>query len=85
MTQPYCRVCHPGAIEQRWTSERVLDTTTTGPTGGPRPSSYGWPRAHAGSGGEEALAPLAEGEWPARGIVIRLFGTWRAARTVASD
>jgi hypothetical protein len=42
----YCKVCHPGAVERRWTRERVLDAMRAGArsTGGCRPPTTG--RAH---------------------------------------
>jgi hypothetical protein len=52
---------------------------------GPLPSSYDWSRTHARRCGGDALARLAEGEWPAASLVTRLLGTWSAARAVAAQ
>ena len=49
------------------------------------PSSYDWSRTHARRRGGDALARLAEGEWPAAIVVTRLFGTWSGARAVAAE
>jgi hypothetical protein len=49
------------------------------------PSSYDWSRTHARRRGGDALARLAEGEWPAASVVTRLFGTWSGARAVAAE
>ena len=77
----YCKRCHPGAIERRWTRERVLAAMCDWRARfGRLPSSYDWSRTHARRRGGEALARLAEGEWPAASVVTRLFGSWAAAR-----
>jgi hypothetical protein len=82
----YCKACHPGAIERRWTRERVLDTMRARQElHGRLPSSYDWSRTHASRRGGEALERLAGGEWPAASVVTSLFGTWGAARTVAAQ
>ena len=81
----YCKACHPGAIERRWTRERVLEAMTEWRSRyGRLPSSYDWSRTHARRRGGEALKRLAEGEWPASSVVTRLFGTWAVARAAAS-
>jgi AraC-like DNA-binding protein len=81
----YCKACHPGAIERRWTRERVLGAMTEWRSRyGWLPSSYDWSRTHAGRRGGEALKRLAEGEWPASSVVSRLFGTWDVARAAVS-
>ena len=80
----YCKACHPGAIERRWTRERVLAAMAEWRSRyGRLPSSYDWSRAHAHRRGGEALERLARGDWPAASVVTRLFGTWAAARAVA--
>jgi hypothetical protein len=80
----YCKACHPGAIEQRWTRERVLAAIAEWRSRyGWLPSSYDWSRAHARRRGGEALERLARGDWPAASVVTRLFGTWAAARAAA--
>ena len=82
----YCKVCHPGAIECRWTAERVLAAMGDWHGRyGRLPSSYDWSRTHARRPGGEAVARLAAGEWPAASLVTRLFGTWSAARAVAAQ
>jgi hypothetical protein len=82
----YCKACHPGAIERRWSRERVLAGMAEWRSRyGRLPTSYDWSRAHARRRGGDALARLAEGEWPAASAVTRLFGTWSAARAVAAQ
>ena len=80
----YCKRCHPGAIERRWTPERVLDAMRAWQTlYGRLPSSYDWSRTHARRSRGEALRRLNVGEWPSASVVSHLFGTWAAARTAA--
>ncbi len=82
----YCKACHPGAIERRWTRERVIAAMAEWRSRyGQLPSSYNWSRAHARRRGGEALACLDDGQWPAPSVVTRLFGTWSAARAVAAE
>jgi hypothetical protein len=82
----YCKACHPGAIERRWTHERVLEAMREWRARfGTLPSSYDWSRTHARRRGGDALAHLAEGEWPAASVVTRLFGTWSVARAAAAQ
>src|SRR5436305_7176872 len=51
----YCKSCHPGAIERRWTRERVLDAMRGWRACyGRLPSSYDWSRTHAGRRSGEA-------------------------------
>jgi hypothetical protein len=77
----YCKRCHPGAIERRWTRELVISAMLEWRSRyGRLPSSYDWSRAHAHRRGGEALTRLACGGWPAASVVSRLFGTWTAAR-----
>jgi AraC-like DNA-binding protein len=77
----YCKVCHPGAIERRWTRDRVIEAMLDWRSRyGKLPSSYDWSRTHARGRGGEALERLASREWPAASIVSRLFGTWADAR-----
>jgi hypothetical protein len=81
----YCKRCHPGPIERRWTRERVLDAMLEWQTRyGRPPSSYDWSRSHARRRGGEALERLARGEWPAPSVVTRVFGAWAAARAEVS-
>src|SRR6201995_466271 len=52
----YCKACHPGAIERRWTRERVLDAMREWRTRyGRLPTSYDWSVTHARRRGGEAL------------------------------
>jgi hypothetical protein len=77
----YCKACHPGAIERRWTRERVVDAMRTWrDLYGGLPSSYDWSRTHARQRGEEALHRLTAGEWPAASVITAVFGSWAAAR-----
>ncbi len=81
---PYCKACHPGAIERRWTRERVLAAMREWRERyGRLPSSYDWSRTHARRRGGDALARLAKGEWPAASVVSDRFETWGAARAAA--
>jgi hypothetical protein len=81
---PYCKRCHPGAIECRWTRERVLAAMHEWRERyGRLPSSYDWSRTHARRRGGEGLEQLAGRYWPAASVVTRVFGTWAAARTAA--
>jgi hypothetical protein len=80
----YCKACHPGAIEVRWTTERVLDAMLDWSARYARlPTSYDWSRTHARRRGGEALERLRSGDWPAASVVTRLFGTRAAARATA--
>jgi AraC-like DNA-binding protein len=81
----YCKACHPGAIERRWTRERLLAALREWRERyGRLPSSYDWSRTHARRGGGEALKRLAEGEWPSASVVSVAFGSWGAAREAAA-
>jgi hypothetical protein len=80
----YCKICHPGAIERRWTRERVPEAMCAWrDLHGRLPSSYDWSRTHARRRGGEALERLVTGDWPSPSVVTSLFGTWAAARAVA--
>ena len=49
----YCKRCHPGAIERRWTPKRVLEAMLVWELRyGRLPSSYDWSRTHARRAGE---------------------------------
>ena len=53
----YCKACHPGAIERRWTQERVLAAMRAWrELHGRLPSSYDWPPA--------SVVSDACGDWP---------------------
>ena len=76
----------PRRVEVRWTTEGVLDAMCDWRGRYERlPTSYDWSSTHARRRGGEAVARLAEGEWPAASVVTRLFGTWGAARAVAAQ
>jgi AcrR family transcriptional regulator len=80
----YCKACHPGAIERRWTRERVFAAMTEWRSRyGRLPTSYDWSRTHARRRRGEALERLARGDWPTASVATRLFGTWAIARATA--
>jgi AraC-like DNA-binding protein len=82
----YCKACHPGAIEPRWTRERVLDAMRRWRVRyGRVPSSYDWSRTHARRRAGEALVRLSEGDWPAASVVTSVLGSWAAARAEAES
>ena len=61
----YCKACHPGAIERRWTRGLVLEAMGEWlERYGRLPSSYHWPRRHALQRRGAALHRLEAGEWP---------------------
>ena len=81
----YCKACHPGAIERRWTRELVLDAMREWRARyGKLRSSYDWSRTHAQRRGGQPLERVADGRWPAASVVTNLFGSWAAARTAAA-
>ena len=81
----YCKACHPGAIERRWTRERVLDAMRDWRARyGRLPSSYDWSRTHARRRGGEPLERLSTGDWPSAGVVTAVYGSWKAARAAAA-
>ena len=80
----HCKACHPGAIERRWTCERVLAAMCDWRDRyGRLPSSYDWSRTHARRRGGEALGRLRRGEWPPASVVTVVCGSWPAARIEA--
>jgi AraC-like DNA-binding protein len=80
----YCKNCHPGAIAPRWTRESVRDAMRAWRDRyGKPPSSHDWSRTHARRREGDALARLAEGDWPSPATVTDLYGTWAAARADA--
>jgi hypothetical protein len=82
----YCKRCHPGAIEHRWTGERVFEAMLDWREQyGRLPSSYDWSRTHARARGGEAERRLAAGHWPSSSVVSTLFETWSAARMAAGS
>jgi AraC-like DNA-binding protein len=81
----YCKACHPGAIERRWTRERLLDAMLRWRTRyGRLPSSYDWSRTRARRRGGEPLERLSTGDWPSAGVVTAVYGSWKAARAAAA-
>jgi hypothetical protein len=81
----YCKACDPGAIERRWTPERVLAAMRDWlGRYGRLPTSYDWSSTHARRRGAEALERLREGEWPSAGVVTAVYGSWKAARAAAA-
>jgi AcrR family transcriptional regulator len=82
----YCKACHPGAIERRWTRERVLGAMWEWRQRyGRLPSSYDWSRTHATRRGGEAVERLSDGDWPSPSVVTRVYGSWEAARAAAAE
>jgi len=82
----YCKACHPGAIERRWTRERVLDAMLDWRARyGRLPSSYDWSRTHAHRRGGEQLERLSRGDWPSASVVTGVYGSWQAARVAAAE
>ena len=82
----YCKNCHPGAIQPRWTREVVIVAMRDWRERyGGLPSSYDWSRTHARHRGGEAVRRLGEGEWPAASVVSSVFGTWAAALQAADE
>jgi hypothetical protein len=81
---PYCKACHPGAIQRRWTEQLVLERMREWRARyGRLPTSYDWSRTHARRRGDGALGRLRAGEWPPASVVTSLFGSWEAARESA--
>jgi hypothetical protein len=82
----YCNACHPGAIERRWTRDRVLEAMREWRVRhGRLPSSYDWSRTHARRRGGEALKRVRDGDWPAASVVTSVLGSWAAARAQAES
>jgi hypothetical protein len=46
-------------------------------------TSYDWSRTHAQRRGGQALARLADGDWPSATTVTDLYGSWAAAHADA--
>ena len=82
----YCKRCHPGAIQRRWTRDLVISAMVEWRDRyGRWPSSYDWSRTHARRRGEQALLRLAGGQWPAASVVSVVFGSWAVARQAAAE
>src|SRR5439155_18756567 len=66
----YCKACHPGAIERRWTRERVIEAMLEWRERyGRLPSSYDWSGTHACRRGGGALERILAREWPSSAVV----------------
>src|ERR1700740_3259703 len=77
----YCKACHPGAIERRWTLEVVLAAMREWRDRyGRLPSSYDWSRTHARRRGGQALERLDVCDWPSAVVLTDVFGPWETAR-----
>ena len=77
----YCKACHPGAIQRRWTRERVLDAMREWVDRyGRLPSAYDWSRTHARQRGGEALARLDGRGWPRQASLRRVRDMGCSAR-----
>jgi hypothetical protein len=82
----YCKRCHPGAIQPKWTLERVIAAMCHWRDRyGRLPSSYDWSSTHARRRGGQALQRLSEGDWPSASVVTSLFGAWAEARVAAEQ
>ncbi|MGZ6597164.1 MAG: sigma factor-like helix-turn-helix DNA-binding protein [Solirubrobacteraceae bacterium] len=82
----YCKACHPGAIQRRWTRELVISAMLEWRGRYRRlPSSYDWSRTHARRRGGEALERLGGGPWPAASVVSVVFGSWAVALQAAAE
>ena len=82
----YCKACHPGATEKRWTRELVLEAMLEWRERyGRLPSSYDWSRTHARRRGKHALRRLADEHSPSASVVSALFGSWALARQAAAE
>jgi AraC-like DNA-binding protein len=82
----YCKACHPGAIERRWTRERVLDAMRAWrDLHGRLPTSYDWSRTHARRRGGDALRRVNERSWPSASVVTSVCGSWSAARSAVDE
>jgi AraC-like DNA-binding protein len=83
---PYCKACHPGAIQPRWTRELVLEAMLEWrKRHGRLPSSYDWSRTHARRRGGQALERVTRGEWPSASVVNKVCGSWAAARAACDE
>ena len=77
----YCKRCHPGAIERKWTRELLIEAMLEWRERyGRLPSSYDWSQTHARRRGAGALRRLAGGKWPSASVVTAVFGDWATAR-----
>src|SRR5438067_12835373 len=71
----YCKRCHPGAIQRKWTRELVLAAMREWHERyGRMPSSYDWSRTHANRRGGVALERLNPGSGWRRALSGRRSG-----------
>jgi hypothetical protein len=81
---PYCKVCHPEAIDRRWTRERMLAAMRDWrELHGRLPSSYDWSRTRARQRGGGART-THQRQLPGGYSRHRPVGSWSAARVNAS-
>ena len=58
----YCKACHPGAIERRWSRPRVIEAMRSWEVRyGRLPTSYDWSRTHARRRGGRGAAAFERG------------------------
>ena len=82
----YCKACHPGAIERRWTRDRAVQAMLAWRgLYGRLPSAYDWSCTHARRRNAQALERLRQGDWPSASVVSKLYGNWAAARDAAAQ
>src|SRR5438477_8360924 len=77
----YCKTCHPGATERRWTRERVLAAMREWRDldGGCHRRMNGRARTPVGAG-ETRLRDLWKENGRRRALVTHLFGSWARPR-----
>ena len=86
----YCKACHPGAIERRWTRERVVDAMLDWRCRyGRLPWSYDWSRATRAGAGERRSSGSPQESGPRRASspawsVHGLPPAWSPCRTPGS-
>jgi hypothetical protein len=82
----YCKRCHPGAIQRKWTEDTVIaEMGEWRRRYGRLPSSYDWSPTHAARRKGAAVERLRAGHWPSASVVTSLFGSWERARGRARD
>lgn len=78
-----CPAC-AGAARARWSAEGVIAALRAWEARhGALPRSGDWSRAATARRGPEGLGRLEGGRWPSPATVIRLFGSFAAARRAA--
>lgn len=82
----YCKRCHPGAIQPKWTRDLVISAMRDWRARyGRLPTSYDWSLTHARRRGTQAARRLAAGDWPSASVVTSVFGSWAVARAAADQ